>query len=105
MALGDFFDGLSALKFLEAGVSVYSAKEGAKAKAIEAQTKQHENVQRAAVEAAKLQQQQQMTAAEMARRTFNNEQMWKLASWFTMAVSASLVGAVIIKILNSDVKD
>lgn len=100
---GSFWDGLSAVTFLNAGAKYFGSKEQTKVAKIEAQTKAAEDLQRAAVESAKLERQAQMDAANLTRRTFNNEQMWKLASWFTLAVSSSLVGAVVLKILNAKV--
>lgn len=93
-----FWDGLSAVRFLDAGAQWLVAREQADAKEIEAQTKAHEMKQRAAVEKANIEKSVAQAARADIRRDFNNEQMWKLASWLTASLSATMILAGLIRL-------
>ena len=96
-----FWDGLSAVGFLNAGAQWLVAREQADAAEVDAQTKQYEMKQRAAVEKANLEKAAEQNARADIRRDFNNEQMWKLASWLTASLSATMILAAILKLLRS----
>lgn len=98
--MAGFFDGLSALNFVNGAVDIFKAKEQTKVAKVEAQTKAAEDAQRRAIEAANITRQNQIVTEKLARDALNNEQMWKLASWVTMVAALSVVGATVYRIMR-----
>ena len=98
--MAGFFDGLTATGILSSAVDVFMAKEQGKAAKIEAQTKAAEDAQRRAVESANLSTQQRIVTEKLARQAFDNQQMWKIASWMVMLGGFTLAGATALRIMG-----
>lgn len=95
-----FFSNLTALDFLKAGAGYLGQKEQTKVEKVKAQTAAAEAAQRAKIEAANIAAQRSQNAQAVAQQVFNNQQMWMLARWLTLAGSTALVGAIVLKIVK-----